>query len=413
MRTVLSLLLSLTVLHSFAQRECATQAYLEQQILTNSALERNFKAAEHFISQQRLTQASRSNGVAPLPVIKIPVVVHIVYNADAQNISDEQVRSGIEALNRDFNKQNADTANIPDYFKALAANVQIEFALATADPLGRKTTGIVRQKTNVTQWSMDDKIKFTSQGGSDAWDGKSYLNIWVGSLRKLLGYASAPGSPAEKDGVVINTTAFGTVNTVAPYNLGRTTVHEVGHWLGLRHIWGDAACGNDLVDDTPPQANYTMGCPTGIRTSCGNGPTGEMYMNYMDFTNDACINMFTQGQKERMRTLFNPGGPRYSLLSSKGLNEPWYTEAPLPEVTATTVAVYPNPVLNEIILNFGTDATWMGKEIRLVNSNGALLMKIQVTAKKQRIVLGHLKPGIYFLAGENGNKKMREKIIKL
>src|SRR5207245_2531623 len=131
----------------------------------------------------------------------------------------------------------SDSVNTPARFRHVAADVQIEFALATADPNGKATNGIIRKGTRITYFTNDDKIKYNSGGGDDAWDSRYYLNIWVGNLYNLLGYASVPGGPADKDGVVISTAAFGTINTGYPYNLGRTAVHEIGHWLNLKHIW--------------------------------------------------------------------------------------------------------------------------------------------------------------------------------
>ena len=347
-------------------------------------------------------------------VIRIPVVVHVLYNTAVQNISDAQIMGQIDALNRDFRRRNADTANTPDRFKQFAADVMIEFVLATADPSGRATNGIIRKQTKVSEWKMDDKIKFSAQGGSDAWDSRYYLNFWVGNMRSLLGYSSSPGTPAARDGIVISTKAFGTENVSAPYDKGRTCVHEVGHFLGLKHLWGDTYCGDDLVGDTPPQGNFTTGCPTGFRTSCSNGNIGDMYMNFMDFTNDACMNLFTNGQKDRMLSLLSPGGPRSSLLSSKGLNAPWNFE-PVTEILLPSVKFkyFPNPATDNITINVDFDETWIGKTISIVNLHGTVVSRIQISSATQKINISTLKPGMYFIQGDNIAKKIREKFVKM
>ncbi len=313
-----------------------------------------------------VTQFCSEQPCKPYQCYKIPVVVHILYHANAQAVSDAQVQSQIDALNRDFRKLNKDALGIPARFAGYAADCQIEFALATRDPKGRSTTGIVRKYSPVIEWTMDDNIKLSSKMGDDAWDAASYLNIWVGNLHKLAGYASVLGGPAEKDGVVINANAFGMINTSAPFNMGRTAVHEVGHWLGLKHIWGDADCGDDGIYDTPQQRSYTTGCPTGIRITCGNAPDGDMYMNYMDFTNDACLLMFTNGQKEKMRSLFAAGGYRYSILSSKGFSEPIMDEIPVEQKGPQwlKVKIYPNPVSTELIIDVAYDERWVEKKFQ-------------------------------------------------
>ena len=411
MRTLVLVVLILASLKGVAQRSCTTQEYLEQQKTLHPSYNKSIAAVEEFITQQPTRTATART--ASKFIIRIPVVVHIIYNTASQNLTDAQVASQLEALNRDYRRNNFDTVNTPDRFKSLGADIEIEFALAKADPFGRPTSGIVRKYTNVTEWTMDDKIKFASHGGDNAWDSKSYLNIWVGNVRQLLGYASVPGGPAEKDGVVINTSAFGTVNVQAPFNMGRTAVHEVGHWLGLKHIWGDTYCGDDLVEDTPKQGNYTTGCPTTFRSSCNNGATGDMYMNYMDFTNDACINLFTEGQKARMRSLFNDGGPRVSLLSSKGLNDPWMEEAPVEEpVTNKAIQLYPNPVVNELSIDFNGAQEWIGEELKVMAINGVVVHRQLVTNGIQKINLSHLRPGIYIVWTRNGTKEIRQKLVK-
>ena len=357
MRTMLAFALMLCFTGVAAQRECASATYAARERSLNKSTEKNILAAEAFISHTPLiSSAAMETRTEGSNTIRIPVVIHIVYNTTAQNISDAQVQSQLKVLNEDFRKRNRDTINTPLRFKPFAADVNIEFVLATTDPKGRPTTGIIRKKTGVVDWGMDDKIKYNSFGGDDGWDSKSYLNIWVGNTRKILGYSSVLGGASDKDGVVINTTAFGTINTAQPYHLGRTAVHEIGHWLGLKHIWGDAPCGDDGVEDTPPQASYTTGCPTEFRSSCTNGSLGDMYMNYMDFTNDACLNLFTEGQKQLMRNAFNYGGPRASLLNSKGLGEPYLLEASLPieEVAVKQITFYPNPATTDISIRNNT-----------------------------------------------------------
>jgi hypothetical protein len=395
---------------ALAQRECASSTYIEEQKALNPNLSHAFADVESFVQRQKIN--TRVSGESALSLIRIPVVVHVIYNNASQNISDAQVKSQIEALNRDFRRDNADSVNTPERFRSLAADVRIEFVLATADPKGRSTNGITRKRTNVNYWESDDKIKFSAYGGDDAWDSRYYLNIWVGNLQYAIGYSSLPGGAAEKDGVVIATSVFGTINVASPFNLGRTAVHEVGHWLGLKHIWGDYYCGDDLVDDTPKQGNFTSGCPNGFRSSCNNGAAGDMYMNYMDYTADACMNLFTTGQMQRMRSLFNYGGPRNSLLSSTGLNQPWFEEASVEEVLPVPSAtLYPNPARNEIKIN--VDSSWIGKTVRIINASGVLQATIRLNSKDQKIDLSALKAGIYFLQGFSNNYKLSEKLIKL
>lgn len=419
MRTVLSLLFTILSFVALAQRECGS-LYYQQANASNLQVSRSIYEAQLFV-QQNMHTLSGVKGAVTAGVIRIPVVVHVVYATDNQNISDEQIKSGIEALNRDFRRRNSDSALTPVHFKKVAADVEIEFALATADPYGRSTTGIVRRKTSVKEWQMNDKIKFTAQGGDDAWDSNSYLNIWIGNLPRVLGYSSMLGGPADVDGIVLHYGAYGTIGAKGPYNMGRTLVHEAGHWLGLQHLWGDTDCGDDGVSDTPQQAGFTSGCPTGFISTCNNGTAGDMYMNYMDFTNDACMNLFTLGQKHRMRLSLQKGGPRYKLLSSKGLSQPTVEEAapvvinppaPVEEITKPHFSFFPNPATNEIVFTFN-DQSWLGKEIRFVNINGTVVKKVVVAAPTQRISLTQLQAGMYLIMGENNNQRMVQKLVKM
>lgn len=395
MRTTLFCVLLFLGVVGQAQDRCVTSNYLSAQMLENSAVARSIGEAEAFLKKSSLLKQISSDAV-----FRIPVVVHVLYNTASQNISDAQIKSGIDALNRDFRRRNADTVNTPLRFLDLAADVQIEFALASADPQGRGTSGILRKQISRAGWMADDKMKKTSQGGDDGWDSKLYLNIWIVNLIGASGYASVPGCSAAIDGVVIHYAAFGTINTEAPFQLGRTAVHEVGHWLGLKHIWGDKQCGDDGVTDTPQQGFFTQGCPSGFRSSCSNGEMGDMYMNYMDYTNDACMNLFTEGQRSRMRSAFLSGGPRASLLQSKGLNAPWLQESPL---MATGTTLYPNPTHDKLTLEVSSEM--LGKKLSLYNRQGQLQKIEAITSSPQVLDVSNFKPGVYFLKGESYQQK--------
>lgn len=252
-------------------------------------------------------------------VITIPVVVHVMYNNSNENISDAQIQSQIDVLNEDYRKESGTPGynNHPN-----GADVGIEFVLANRDPNGNPTTGITRKQVSRTSWGTNDDMKKSSQGGVVAWPSSSYLNMWICNIGGgILGYAQFPGGAASTDGVVMSPQYFGSSDKgngfylSAPFDKGRTTTHEVGHWLNLRHIWGDGGCSvDDGVGDTPTSDAANYGCPSG-HVSCS---TTDMIENYMDYTDDPCMNIFTQGQKDRMLSLFSSGGFRASLLNSTG-----------------------------------------------------------------------------------------------
>jgi hypothetical protein len=230
-------------------------------------------------------------------ITRIPVVVHVVYDTDEANLSEEQVHSQITVLNEDFRARNADVAKVPDPFKDLVADARIEFELAD----------ITRTKTSRASFHhVDDDVKSSQTGGIDPWDTQAYLNLWVCTLAGgILGYAQFPGGPPETDGVVILHRAFGTEGTAtAPFHKGRTTTHEIGHFLNLSHIWGEsrfATCADDdYVSDTPVQLDKNFGKPVFPHFSCDGPPHGDMFMNYMDYVDDEAMFMFTKEQALRM-----------------------------------------------------------------------------------------------------------------
>jgi len=406
-------LLTITVITQLsAQQKCVTSDYQQEQLRNNPLLRDKVNAIEAFTNQQK---QNRTAGRIEQTIIKIPVVVHILYHTPEEKVSDEKVAIQIDALNKYFRRRNTDTTNTPAYFRALAADCEIEFQLAVSDPRRRSTSGIIRKYTPITKWKADDMVKFSASMGDDAWDAKSYLNIWVCNLDKFAGYATMPGGEDSKDGLVISYNAFGGSGT-SGYDQGKTAVHEIGHWLNLKHIWGDEYCGDDGVDDTPKQASYTIGCPNTVRITCGNGPYGDMYMNYMDLTNDICINMFTEGQKARMRALFNVGGARNSILSSKGLNPPLIAESPLPTEDPTWLhpQLYPNPATNQLNLDLAYDIRWIGKTIFVTNMQGQTVMNVIITSKNQQINISTLPAGMYLLAAKKDDgESMKMRFIKL
>lgn len=417
-RVILLCLFLITGTSIFAQKECVTTQYADELLKQQPALQQKIISANSFLNNIRsaaiMGAGTPTSGVAP--VITIPVVVHILYKDASQNISDDQVHAQIEILNKAFQLQHADTAKIPARFRDLAANCRIEFCLAKVDPKGYATSGIIRKSTWVTMFGIDDRIKYSDRGGDDAWPRDKYLNIWVGNLAGgIAGYSSPIGGPADRDGIAILTNAFGTKG-VPPYHMGRTAVHEVGHWLGLRHIWGDATCGDDLVDDTPTQRTSNRGCPSGIKLSCDNKGNGDMYMNYMDLTSDDCMLMFTFGQMNRMRSAFEPGGPRHSILSSEGCTGtplPAPIEAPETPVPAIKLLnVYPNPAQNRIVIDISENPELLGSDVQLLNHFGVPVKAVRLAQYVTTIYINHLPGGMYIIK-LNGSKKYQEKFLKL
>lgn len=323
-------LLAQAALPATAQsRQCATPNPHTLPAAEQAVLQQIERHTQNFIAQQVINGPTANRTSATL--YTIPVVVHVVYNTSAQNLSDAIIQSQIDVLNKDFSRTNADASNTPAAFLGVAADCQIRFQLATRDPNGNTTTGIVRKSTTRSYFEYGGSdpngvfVKQSANGGSDAWNTSQYLNMWVcnfgGSSSSLLGYATFPTDAGTyKDGVVMGYKYFGVNPSLGGvFGYGRTATHEVGHWLNLRHTWGDANCGNDLVSDTPTQQTSSSGCPSFPRRTCGNTTNGDMFMNYMDYTDDQCMNMFTNGQRDRAHALFQSGGARVSLLSSPGL----------------------------------------------------------------------------------------------
>ena len=294
-------------------RNCGTMQHLQDQSAKDPSVIERMQQIEDYTAQKLLENRS---GKFVGNIFTLPVVVHVIYNTQEQNISDAQILSQIEVLNEDFRRTNGNADNI----WSQATDTQIEFALAEIDPNGNTTTGITRTFSTVSEWEADDTMKSSFQGGVNAWNSNEYLNMWVCPLKSgLLGYAQFPGGNVATDGVVMSPQYFGSSDKGSgfflsePFDKGRTATHEVGHFLNLRHIWGDGNCGaDDFVSDTPQSDDPNYGCADS-HTSCGSL---DMVQNYMDYSNDACMSLFTEGQKDRMRSILEIGGSRRQLAVS-------------------------------------------------------------------------------------------------
>ena len=344
-----------TLSQSTSDEFCKTMDVLNFQQQADPSLHFKMDAIERHTQQVTSNSHTRTHE----GVIQIPVVFHVVYNSEASNVTTAQILSQLNTLNEDFRNRNENRGNTPDIFKHLEADVEIEFCLANIDPNGYKTSGITRTPTYHSNFYINfngfNFVKFDRTGGRDAWPSDQYLNIWVAPLfgaSGLLGYAQFPGEAPETDGIVLDYRFFGTVDNFGyPVFNGRTATHEVGHWLNLHHIWGnvgreDDGCEvDDLVADTPmqegPNNRYSYPCTFPGPNSCdeGAGDLPDMFQNYMDYSNDICMSLFTKGQKARMRALFEPGGARESLLSSKGC------------ASGLDLALAPQPLCNDGIRN--------------------------------------------------------------
>jgi hypothetical protein len=333
-----ALLITVFSITAFAQDRCGTVEYTKK--LQLKTFEKTKTQFEDWLLQAYQRQKTGRTLRKQSGPYKIPVVIHVIHNGEPEgtgtNISDAQILSQIRVLNDDYRRENSDAANTPPEFVSVAAGMDIEFVLAKSDPEGLATDGIVRVQGSQTQWTVGDNYELKSLS---YWPAEDYMNIWVCNITDYLGYAQFPVSNLSgleessnnrlTDGVVIYYRAFGSdddgnFDLESDYNKGRTTTHEVSHFFGLRHIWGDDSgnCGepNDFVTDTPDQAGNTSGCPTHPRVTCNNAPS--MFMNFTDYTDDECMNLFTQGQIDRMQIVIENSPRRKSLLTSPGLNPP-------------------------------------------------------------------------------------------
>ncbi|UII32351.1 GEVED domain-containing protein [Fulvivirga ulvae] len=298
-------------------RTCSAHEILEKQNKDPEIAAKRRQIEQHtreFLQKRNVGMAQGRTGV-----LTIPVIVHVIYSNSQENISNAQIQSQIDVLNEDFRKLNSDVSGVPSEFTA--TDMQIQFTLAK----------VTRKSSTRTSWGTNDAMKKSSQGGVDPIDPAHNMNMWICNIgNDILGYAQFPGGPAATDGVVFSPQFCGSIDKQpagetfylsAPFNKGRTATHEVGHYLNLRHIWGDGNCSvDDFVADTPTAAAPNYNCPGYPSKSCSSngGFTSDMFMNYMDYVDDACMFMFTAGQKARVDAVLDPGGARDELGTISG-----------------------------------------------------------------------------------------------
>lgn len=393
----LLILLCISPLIGIGQHHCGTAKLMQ-----------NAAPADYYKQLYKVIGKYSAGTKAPATV-NIPVVFHIVYNTPQQNIDDSLVHQQMVTLNEDFNRWNADTVNTPGAFKPLAGSMDINFCLAQQTPNGQPTNGILRVSTQKTSfaspltYAVPDPVKHDSLDGSDAWDTQTYLNIWVCNLTGSTAYSAPPGNFLPNDeGIVCKYQHVGNAGATSyPYHKGRSIVHEAGHYFGLKHTWGDdngACTGTDWINDTPNQANFSTNCSTFPKTdACSPSSPGVMYMNYMDYSEDGCRNMFTKDQVNAMSNCIT--NFRSGFLTATGCNTPTTVHEP---GQLDLVNVYATSDLLVIEGAAGNNAI-----VEVMDVLGRMLTQFEHSGMKTQHPLNAINTGVHFVRVTNKDSQRK------
>lgn len=405
-------LLSFVIVH--AQRTCATSIKMNELFEKDAKFKQHHQEVMNYIRNPESVNSLFKMRTAAT-VVTIPVVFHILYKNDTENVSDEQIMSQLTVLNSDYRKLNADFSSVvPSAFQSFGADMQIQFCIATKTPSGESSTGIVRKAVS-SSFVFEDS--YYTADGDDAWDTTKYLNIWVGSFlnTSLLGFAYFPSSAGQSDdGLCISFEAFGTTGTAtAPFDKGRTATHEIGHYFGLDHPWGDdnsrcnTSANSDGISDTPATNGPYKGCPSfpANAKACNATANGSMFMNYMDYVDDGCMAFFTNGQKAVVQNTLSSS--RLSLLSSSGCDALGLDE----QSAIDAIALYPNPASQYFNI---TSVQTKIDEVDIFDNNGRLVKNQKLTQMNNIITIEDLASGTYFVRIYTEGKFLKsDKFIKI